>query len=211
MSLVLVLRMGEINKRIEIIKNDPTAQKYFNIMTRGITRNFVNTILNELKDLEINSLLDVGCGTGYITNEFAKYFNFCVGCDLDMNRILLARKYIGNHAPLIVANAVKLPFKDSSFDIVTAIEVVEHVIDINSLLEEFSRVSRKYVLITVPNEPLFRIMNFLRGKNIKRFGDPEDHVHHFNKKTLEKLLSNYYSRVNVSINSYFWLMAICYL
>jgi hypothetical protein len=83
--------------------------------------------------------------------------------------------------------------------------------DIDAMLRGIKETSRGHVIITVPNEPIFRIANFLRGKNVTRFGNPEDHIHHFNKKSLEDLLSGYFSEVNIKVNSTFWLMAACRL
>lgn len=187
------------------IQKDPTAQKYFSPTTRGITKRFIDNILEEIKHLGINSLLDVGCGTGYITKKLKDYASVCIGCDIDTNRIMLAK----NNTGLVIADALRLPFKESYFDAVMAIELLEHVSNIKVLLEELKRVSNGYILITVPNEPIFRLANLFRGKNIKYFGNPEDHIHHFNKNTLGFLLSKYYSDVKIKINSIFWIMAIC--
>ena len=193
------------------IREDPTAQKYFNPLTKGVTKNFIDDFLAEIKNLKIDSLLDVGCGTGYITKKLKIYPSTCIGCDIDMSRIKLAREYIGPDVPLVVANAIKLPFKSSTFNMVTAMELLEHVPDTEALLKEIKRVSKDYVLITVPNEPLFRLANFFRGKNVTRLGNPEDHIHHFNRKSLEFLLSKHFSEVKIKVNSFFWLMAICHI
>lgn len=195
----------------ENIRKDITAQKYFNPLTRGVTKNFIDDFLEEIKTLKIGSLLDVGCGTGYITKKLKVNPSISIGCDLDISRIKLAREYIGPDVPLVVANAVKLPFKSSIFDMVTAMELLEHVPNAEALLREIKRVSKDYVLITVPNEPLFRLANFFRGKNIKRLGNPEDHIHHFNRKSLEFLLAKHFSEVKIKVNSFFWLMAICHI
>lgn len=191
------------------IQKDTTAEKYFNPLTKGITRKFIDNILAEIKNLGINSLLDIGCGTGYITQKLKDYVPTCIGCDIDTNRVILAKKYINCDISLVVADAVNLPFKNSYFDVVTAIEILEHISNIEVFLEELKRVSNDYILITVPNEPLFRLANLSRGKNLKHFGNPEGHIHHFNKNTFGSLLSEYYSEVKINVNSVFWLMAVC--
>ena len=53
-----------------------------------------------------------------------------------MSRIKLAREYIGPNVSLVVANAIKRPFKSSIFGMVTAIELLEHVPDAEALLKE---------------------------------------------------------------------------
>lgn len=64
------------------------------------------------------------------------YFSTCVGCDIEVSRIKLAREYIGPNVSLVVANAIKRPFKSSIFGMVTAIELLEHVPDAEALLKE---------------------------------------------------------------------------
>lgn len=191
------------------IQDDPTAQKYFNPLTKGVTENFIKNILSEIDSLNVSSLLDVGCGTGYITKRLMDHSSKCIACDLDTSRLKIAQKYTFGGVPFIAADVTHLPFKGSTFDLSVATEVLEHVLDIDAMLEELMKVSRSYILITVPNEPIFRIANFLRGKNVTRLGNPEDHIHHFNKRSLKNILSVYFSEVDVKVNSAFWVMATC--
>lgn len=193
------------------IQDDPTAQKYFNPLTRGVTKRFIENILSQVKDLEVESLLDIGCGTGYITKSLMAYFPNCIACDLDSSRLKMARECTHGSVPLVTADVTRLPFKRSTFDLVIATEVLEHVPNSDAMLRAIEETTKNHVIITVPNEPIFRIANFLRGKNMTRFGNPEDHIHHFNKKSLEYLLSGYFSEVDIKINSTFWLMATCTL
>jgi ubiquinone/menaquinone biosynthesis C-methylase UbiE len=199
-------------KRYEMkIQDDLTAQKYFNPLTRRVTGHFVKDILSEVDSLNIDSILDIGCGTGYITKSLQDHSSTCLACDLDLSRLMLAKEYTNGSVSLIAADVTKLPFKGTTFDLVVASEVLEHVPNSDLMLKEIKRVSRNYVIITVPYEPIFHVANFLRGKNVTRFGNPEDHIHHFNKRSLEKMLSEYFSQVNIKINSTFWLMATCCL
>lgn len=190
------------------IEKDLTSEKYFNPLTRGMTKKFIGNLLSEIRNLEINSLLDVGCGTGYITEKLKSYASSSVGCDLDRSRIKFAKSQF-HEISWMLTDAVKLPFKSYSFDMVASIELLEHVRDTKSLLKEIKRVSKEFVLITVPNEPRFRIANFLRGKNIRRFGNIEGHIHHFNKRSLKLLLSEHFSEIDIKVNAFFWISALC--
>lgn len=186
---------------------DETSAKYFNRTTRGITHQFINNLLSELKSLKPETILDVGCGTGYITNIISKELDSTViGCDMDSNRISFARSNFGQE--VIIADVTQLPFKDNSFDVVVASEIIEHIHCTEAALKEIKRVARKCVVVTVPNEPYFRIANFLRGKNVKRFGNPPDHVNHYTKGSLGKLLEAHFSTLKVKTNAIFWIIAI---
>jgi 2-polyprenyl-3-methyl-5-hydroxy-6-metoxy-1,4-benzoquinol methylase len=92
-----------------------------------------------------------------------------VGCDKKTLATFLADvEYIGVDLfgnPDIKCNLEKdLPFPDSSFDTVVCIDVLEHLENIHSLFDEICRVSRKYVIISLPNAlSLPHIIYFLSG------------------------------------------------
>lgn len=191
----------------QYLTTDETSAKYFNRITRGITRRFIDNLLAELKSLQPETILDVGCGTGYITNIMSNELDSTViGCDMDSNRISFARGNFGQE--VIIADITQLPFRDDSFDIVVASEILEHINCTEAALNEIARVAKKCVVITVPNEPYFRIANFLRGKNVTRFGNPSGHVNHYNKESLQKLLETKFPVLEIKINAIIWLMAI---
>ena len=53
-------------------------------------------IINALKESNSNKILDVGCGTGYLTAQLSKYCNKCVGIDISSASISLARSHYSN-------------------------------------------------------------------------------------------------------------------
>ena len=98
---------------------------------------------------ELN-LLDIGCGDG----EFLKYVNNKVkknGIDFSKTGIEKAKqKVIGN---FYVGDINKMGFKDSSFDIITIIETLEHVNKPEDILKEIRRLLKKggTLIISVPH------------------------------------------------------------
>lgn len=93
-------------------------------------------------------ILDLGCGEGRHTIACDYHFPFanCIGLDLDHNAITLARKKHtefakGNDCALYsTASGFELPFKDHAFDHVICSEVLEHISDYESIIEEINRV-----------------------------------------------------------------------
>jgi hypothetical protein len=53
------------------------------------------------------------------------------------------------------------------------------------------RVSKKFVLLTVPNEPHFTIQRFLRGKNMRKWGDHPEHINHWSTKKFRTFVSQH--------------------
>jgi SAM-dependent methyltransferase len=94
-------------------------------------------------------LLDVGCGTGG-TLERLGPFGCAVGLDLEPLALQFCRER--GHAALVRGSATALPFPEGSFDVVLALDVLEHIPDHEAAAREIARVLRPggHALITVP-------------------------------------------------------------
>lgn len=207
------IKMEQTRKgKLEKLKKDITTQKYFDVLAKGPTHKFIDNILKEIKRINSKNILDVGCGTGYVTKRISKINPDIIGCDTDKKRLELARIYTKNRikfVPLYIERKPLLPFPNDSFDLVISLEVLEHIQKYKETIQELKRVSKKYVIITVPNEPLFRIANFLRGKYLKDFGNAPGHINHFNKKSIVKILRKYFKIKKAQINALFWITVVC--
>lgn len=103
------------------------------------------------------SLLDLGCHDGSLTSRMAKRVGTksvigvdCISRDCDV--------------PIVKANLEELlPFPDRTFNVVTAIQVIEHVGNTDGLLQEIRRVLKDngYAIISTPNLAAFTTIGFL--------------------------------------------------
>lgn len=158
-------------------------------IVRFANRRFLSTIALFLRSIRFNSLLDAGCGEGVvlasIRNEFQSGY---LGLDLDYDRVRFASmEMTGNK--FVNGDAQRLPFPEASFDLVLLLEVLEHVGDPERVLEEVHRVSGKYLLASVPNEPWWRVGNVLRLKYMRDFGNTPEHINHWTIPGFRTLLS----------------------
>lgn len=160
-----------------------------NPVQKFLIGNFEKILANEVKKLNISSILDAGCGEGFTlenlrAGSIGKTYE---GIDFLKTAIDLGHK-IHPQITLKQASIYKLPYKDNSFDLVLSTEVLEHLEDPKIALKEIFRVSKKYVLLSVPNEPIFMGSNFLRGKNWSRFGNDIEHINHWTIWSFEKFV-----------------------
>ena len=140
------------------------------------------------------SVLDVGCGEGVLTAEWAARLGDrpVVGIDLDDPK--LAAEWERRRRPNLefrAAEATALDFADSEFDLAAAIEVLEHVPEPEATLAEMARVARRRLLVSVPREPLWRGLNVARGAYLGALGNTPGHVNHWSKRSFAALLSRY--------------------
>lgn len=112
-------------------------------------------------------LLDLGCGIGLTLSMLSQEFPQSIGCDVDKKALGAARiilKKVGVKIPLIIYDGKTLPFDDHVFDIVTAIEVIEHVNHPRLFLKEIKRVLKPDGILHIttgnkwwPYEPHFKL------------------------------------------------------
>ncbi len=95
---------------------------------------------------DVRSVLDVGCGDGFITNALPGRLRV-VGLDISPQALAHLRR------PAVVGSVLELPFADRSFDLVMVNDVLEHLPDeaYARARRELVRVADRYVLVTVPH------------------------------------------------------------
>ena len=115
-----------------------------------------------------------------------------VGVDLGTEELQAEwRRREGERLSFRPASAYDLPFEDDSFDLVCALEVLEHLERPQDALAELARVSRGTMLVSVPREPLWRISHLLALQDVRSLGNTPGHVNHWSARTFEELVGGY--------------------
>ena len=137
------------------------------------------------------SIFDLGCATGNYATAFSNRGYVVKGGDVNSQYVEIAKSR-GVDAVIIEG---KVPFPDKSFDTVICFEVIEHVADIDALLNEAKRLARKNVLLTTPNsENVIELIQ--QGLLYEHFAEL-DHKNFFTKESLHNVLSKYFTSVSV--------------
>jgi 2-polyprenyl-3-methyl-5-hydroxy-6-metoxy-1,4-benzoquinol methylase len=106
-------------------------------------------LLDGMKRIPFESVLDVGCAEGYFMAAIAEARGAEVwGIDLSDRAVAVAAERHG--FPVAAAKATALPFADGAFDLVLSTETIEHVLDPEAMVAEMRRVSRGHVMVTTP-------------------------------------------------------------
>ena len=141
-----------------------------------------------------NCVLDVGCGEGVLTAQWAERLHDgrVVGIDLDDPKLRAEwEKRSRPNLEFRTEEATSLSFADDEFDLACAIEVLEHLPEPEATVAEMARVARRHLLVSVPREPLWRALNVARGAYLRRLGNTPGHVNHWSKQAFVSLLSRY--------------------
>jgi ubiquinone/menaquinone biosynthesis C-methylase UbiE len=143
--------------------------------TMGLRR--VAKVLGVLKSIAPAELLDIGSGRGVFLWPLLDAFPWLPITALDtldyrVSDIQAVADGGVVNLRAVHANVRQLPFDDGQFDVVTVLEVLEHIPDTARVLAEVCRVARRFVVLSVPSKP----------------DDNPQHVHLFDAGTLERLL-----------------------
>jgi len=165
-----------------------------NPIARLLQRGFERNLQDLFDSTGPASLLDVGCGEGVLTQRWAAQLAPARVVGIDLDDPLLAAEWERHAAPnltYVAQRAERLPFADGEFDLVTAIEVLEHVPDPAHTIAEMARCAARHVLVSVPREPLWRALNLARGAYWRQLGNTPGHVNHFSKAAIVSLCARH--------------------
>jgi 2-polyprenyl-3-methyl-5-hydroxy-6-metoxy-1,4-benzoquinol methylase len=181
---------------VEQVPTGNTYDKYgsTNPVVKRLMAGF-HSSLDELWGIaSAESVLDVGCGEGVLTSEWAERLGDrrIVGIDLDDPKLRAEwEKRSRPNLEYRAEEATRLSFADGEFDMATAIEVLEHVPQPEQTLAEMARVASRWLLVSVPREPIWRMVNMARGAYLKSLGNTPGHVNHWTKVGFKSLLTQY--------------------
>jgi SAM-dependent methyltransferase len=139
-------------------------------------------------------VLDAGCGTGYGTAELNDAAGSVVGADI---AFLEAWEAAGISGPRYCQASVEaMPFAASSFDLVVAFEVIEHLRDWRALLREARRVLAPggWFVVSTPNRVYYTESRGAEGPN-------PFHVHEFEFEEFRAALQEFFPKVDVWVQN----------
>lgn len=121
------------------VKSGHYKKRSYNSLERFISYYYQVDSILQLEG--VNSLLEIGSGNGIISKHIPIYGIDVTTCDFD-----------ANVSPDIVADVRNMPIKDKSYDATVAFQVLEHIPfeDFEKALSEISRISKRYVIISLP-------------------------------------------------------------
>ena len=165
-----------------------------NPVVRRLMSGFHGTLDDLWRHAAPSSVLDVGCGEGVLTVQWAERLGDGRVVGIDLEDAKLRAEWTKRERPNLefrAEEATRLSFADDEFDLAAAIEVLEHVPEPEATLAEMARVARGHLLVSVPREPLWRGLNMARGAYWRDLGNTPGHVNHWSKRGFVSLLSRY--------------------
>lgn len=180
-----------------------------NIFVKYAVEHFLNNIKNAVNMMRIETVLDCGCGEGYLSN-----FIYCLKkpihvSAIDIDNYIIKKARQGCHyIDFINATLYNIPYKNNAFDLVVVTETMEHLAHCDRALNEIIRVGRRYFIFSVPHEPYWHFINILGGKYIKKLGNTPGHINFWTKKSFLNYIENKL-QISKDISAFPWTMILC--
>lgn len=181
-----------------------------NIIIQKLTGLFLKTIKEILTPIakEISSITEVGCGEGCLSAQINSWgYKNIKACDV--SRLVIEKaKNLHNEKPIhfYVKSIYDLNACDTA-DLLICSEVLEHLENPDKALEILSMYSGKYCLLTVPQEPGWRISNMIRGKYLKQLGNTPGHLNHWSAKTFQSIAQKHFKILSLK-TSFPWIILL---
>ena len=161
---------------------------------------FYDAVAEEITAIQPSSVLDFGCGEGYILDMLAARdvtLPQYQGLDLRSDALAEAQRR-WPQTRFTKANLFDPAFDQKRYHTVMSLEVLEHLFEPEKALERLVSMADEYVVLTVPNEPWFQLMNLVRGRDLIRLGNHPEHINHWNKSSFTEFVSAYAEIVRVT-------------
>ena len=153
-----------------------------------IERRLVGRFLRELRELVARSgareAHEVGCGEGEISLLMARDGLRVRGSDVSGEVVDEARRRAAAAGVEVVYRQASITALDPERDaaeLIVCCEVLEHLPDPEAGLEAVVRLARPWLLLSVPREPVWRVLNLARGKYVAELGNTPGHVGHWSR------------------------------
>jgi 2-polyprenyl-3-methyl-5-hydroxy-6-metoxy-1,4-benzoquinol methylase len=177
-------------------------------LARLTTGRFKSALASLLDEVTAPRVFDAGCGEGWILAELLEpRFASVFGADLDMERLRYAREQQQAQA-VLQCNLQHIPLADNAVDLVLCLEVLEHVGNPQQSLAELHRVTGRYAILSVPNEPFWRMANMARGAYWSAWGNTPEHINHWSVWGFQRFVAPLFRVMRVLNPAGVWTMLL---
>jgi 2-polyprenyl-3-methyl-5-hydroxy-6-metoxy-1,4-benzoquinol methylase len=191
-----------------------TFDKYSsrNPIVRTLMNGFDKSLSDLIQKANPSSIHEIGCGEGYWTMRLHKKGIETKGSDFSSEVIALAQKNAREQAVPPTLFSVKSiydlkPELDYA-DLIICCEVFEHLESPEKALDVLKTLVGNDLIVSVPREPIWRLMNMARGKYITDLGNTPGHIQHWSKTSFVNLIQKHFEIIDIN-TPLPWTMLLC--
>ncbi len=162
-----------------------------------LNNGFMDALLHFVEMTNQKKVFEIGCGEGQLIGMLYDRGYDVSGMDFDEEAVKLStdnfEKLRGVGINITQGNLYDLSPSDEKIDgkLLICCEVLEHVEQPEKGVKIIADCAEDFFIVSVPNEPIWRILNFVRGKYIKNFGNTPGHINHWSTRKFINMVSIY--------------------
>lgn len=207
--------MGTVRKVEEGLVVGNTYDKYEsrNPIARVLVRGYLRCFDELVRTADASTVLEVGCGEGELSLRVAGEGREILGTDVSAMMIAEARERAARRGigmRFEQADLFDLDPARARYDLVLCCEVLEHLRDPVAAIAHLARLSRQYLILSVPREPVWRLLNIVRGRYLRDLGNTPGHLQHWSTAAFRHMLAGCLGLVELR-TPFPWSMALCRL
>ena len=182
-----------------------------NPVARLLMKNFFSDVNSLVGISQATETHEIGCGEGHLSRMLAKNNLRVRGSDF-------SRQVVEKAIAISAKEGIDVPFKAASVydmnpsvdaaELIVCCEVLEHLDNPDKALAIISQLAKPYLLVSVPREPIWRILNVARGKYLRHIGNTPGHIQHWSRKSFIKFLDQYFDVIDVRTPTP-WIVVLC--
>lgn len=183
-----------------------------NPIVRRVLQGFNDSLDSLVEKSKPKTIHEVGCGEGYWVLKWNNNGFNARGSDFSVQVINLARSNAKNHnlSPDIfsIRSVYDLEQTNDKADLIVCCEVLEHLEDPKQALRSLRQATTAHIILSVPREPIWRILNIMRGKYLSRLGNTPGHIQHWTRNSFIHFAEQFFivEEVHTPIP---WTMLLC--
>lgn len=202
---------GETENGI-IIGNHFDKYQSANPIVKQMMKGFESALDDLVEIATPTSIHEVGCGEGHLTIRWLEKGFLVKGSDFSQKVIQIAKENAQrcNQSPDVFSakSIYEITSSADAADLIVCCEVLEHLEHPSIALAALQKVVNKHLIISVPREPLWRLLNMARGKYLDVFGNTPGHLQHWSASSFYKLVGCYFTIQEIR-NPLPWTMLLC--
>jgi SAM-dependent methyltransferase len=183
-----------------LVPTGNTYDKYAsrNPIERRLMAGFFSALEGSLPLDAPQTVLEVGVGEGEVSSWLRSRYPDAAIVGIDLPDPARPNDWRRRGIVGLFADIARLPFPPKTFDLILAIEVLEHVHDPLAAVAELARLSCGHLVASVPREPVWRMANMARGRYLTDLGNTPGHIQHWSRRGFEELVGSQFDIVTVS-------------
>ena len=202
--------MENHDKQLEegiFIGNQVDKSNLSNPISRKLVSGFDQKLFKTLDKIQPSSLHEVGCGEGRLTRLIRDRYSIEVLAS-DFSEAIISENLKGD--------STSIDFRHLSIydldpvvhqrSVIVCCEVLEHLEEPERGIQALRSLNADDYLVSVPREPIWRVLNMARFKYLSDWGNTPGHLNHWSPKSFYRILSDHGFQVLEVLNPFPWIM-----